>query len=125
MTFISFKIKFNCFEFCSYCFISSTFHLFIDSYYFYVNMPRKTTLNKHLTSKLQVSPNFTLDSVADSNHRGKCDVGGFLIFEWTLQQKCIILADGFIVLELSSKYANSSFSEKDLMLFFSFQFISV
>jgi hypothetical protein len=125
MTFISFKIKFNCFEFRSYCFISSTFHLFIDSYYFYVNMPRKTTLNKHLTSKLQVSPNFTLDSVADSNHRGKCDVGGFLIFEWTLQQKCIILADGFIVLELSSKYANSSFSEKDLMLFFSFQFISV
>jgi hypothetical protein len=46
-------------------------------------MPRKTTLNKHLTSKLQVSPNFTLDSVADSNYRGKCD-GGFLIFEWTL-----------------------------------------
>jgi hypothetical protein len=125
MTFISFKIKFNCFEFRSYCFISSTFHLFIDSYYFYVNMPRKTTLNKHLTSKLQVSPNFTLDSVADSNHRGKCDVGGFLIFEWTLQQKCIILADGFIVLELSSKYANSSFSEKELMLFFSFQFINV
>jgi hypothetical protein len=41
-------------------------------------------LNKHLTSKLQVSPNFTLDSVADSNYRGKCDVGGFLIFEWTL-----------------------------------------
>jgi hypothetical protein len=47
-------------------------------------MPRKTTLNKYLTSKLQVSPNFTLDSVADSNYRGKCDVGGFLIFEWTL-----------------------------------------
>jgi hypothetical protein len=49
-------------------------------------MPRKTinTLNKHLTSKLQVSPNFTLDSVAYSNHRGKCNVGGFLIFEWTL-----------------------------------------
>jgi hypothetical protein len=48
-------------------------------------MPRKTRhLNKHLTSKLQVSPNFTLDSVADSNYRGKCDVGGFLIFEWTL-----------------------------------------
>jgi hypothetical protein len=42
------------------------------------------TLNKHLTSKLQFSPNFTLDSVADNNHRGKCDVGGFLIFEWTL-----------------------------------------
>jgi hypothetical protein len=42
-------------------------------------MPRKTinTLNKHLTSKLQVSPNFTLDSVAYSNHRGKCNVGGF------------------------------------------------
>jgi hypothetical protein len=47
-------------------------------------MPRKKTLNKHLTSKLQVSPDFTLDSVADSNYRGKCDVGGFLIFEWTL-----------------------------------------
>jgi hypothetical protein len=40
-------------------------------------------LNKHLTSKLQVSPNFTLDNVTDSNYRGKCDVGGFLIFEWT------------------------------------------
>jgi hypothetical protein len=86
MTFILFKIKFNCFEFHSYCFISSTFHLFIDSYYFYLNMPRKTRhlIDKHLTSKLQVSPNFTLDSVADSNYRGKCDVGGFLIFEWTL-----------------------------------------
>jgi hypothetical protein len=34
-------------------------------------------LNKHLTSKLQVSPNFTLDSVADSNYGGKCDVGDF------------------------------------------------
>jgi hypothetical protein len=31
-----------------------------------------------------VAPNFTLDSVADSDYRGKCDVGGFLIFEWTL-----------------------------------------
>jgi hypothetical protein len=31
-----------------------------------------------------VSPNFTPDSIADSNYRGKCDVGGFLIFEWTL-----------------------------------------
>jgi hypothetical protein len=38
----------------------------------------------YLTSKLQFSPNFTLDSVADSNYRGKCDVGGFLIFEWTI-----------------------------------------
>jgi hypothetical protein len=45
----------------------STFHLFIDSYYFYLNMPRieetlinvsNLTLNKHLTSKLQFSPNF-------------------------------------------------------------------
>jgi hypothetical protein len=44
-------------------------------------MPRKT---RHLTSKLQFSQNFTLDSVADSNYRGKCDVGGFFIFEWTL-----------------------------------------
>jgi hypothetical protein len=44
----------------------STFHLFIDSYYFYLNMPRieetlinvsNLTLNKHLTSKLQFSPN--------------------------------------------------------------------
>jgi hypothetical protein len=76
--------KIQCFEFRTYCFISSTFHLFIDSYYFYLNMPRKTTLNKHLTSKLQVSPNFTLDSVAYIYYRGKCYVGGFLIFEWTL-----------------------------------------
>jgi hypothetical protein len=45
---------------------------------------KNKTVNKHLTSKLQVSPNFTLDSVADSNYQGKCDVGGFLIFEWTL-----------------------------------------
>jgi hypothetical protein len=45
---------------------------------------KNKTLNKHLTSKLQVSTNFTPDSVADSNYRGKCDVGGFLIFEWTL-----------------------------------------
>jgi hypothetical protein len=61
------------------------FHLFIDSYYFYLNMPRKTRhFNKHLTSKLQFSPNFTVNSVADSNYRGKCDVGGFLIFEWTI-----------------------------------------
>jgi hypothetical protein len=37
------------------------------------------TLNKHLTSKLQFSPNFTLDSVASSNYRRKCDVCG-----WTL-----------------------------------------
>jgi hypothetical protein len=53
-------------------------------------MPRKKTLNKHLTSKLQVSPDFTLDSVADSNYRGKCDVGGFLIFEWTLLSQGIL-----------------------------------
>jgi hypothetical protein len=41
-----------------------------------------------------VSPNLTLDSVADSNYRGKWDVGGFLIFEWTLDflqltRKCL------------------------------------
>jgi hypothetical protein len=84
MTFIWFKIKFNRFEFRSYCFISSTFHLFIDSYYFFLNMPRKTRHLINTTSKLQVAPNFTLDSVADSNYLGKCDVGGFLIFEWTL-----------------------------------------
>jgi hypothetical protein len=66
--------------------LAARFILFIDSYYFYLNMPRKTRHlpNKHLTSKLQFSPNFTLNSVADSNYRGKCDVGGFLIFEWTL-----------------------------------------
>jgi hypothetical protein len=53
-------------------------------------MPRKTRhlIPKHLTSKLQVSPNFTLDSVADSNYRGKCDVGSFLIFERSL---CVVL----------------------------------
>jgi hypothetical protein len=54
-------------------------------------------LNKHLTSKLQVSPNFTLDSVADSNYRGKCDVGGFLIFEWTLL--CIYSEFSFITMD--------------------------
>jgi hypothetical protein len=43
-----------------------------------------STFNQHLTSKLQFSPNFTLNNVADSNYRGKCDIGGFLIFEWTL-----------------------------------------
>jgi hypothetical protein len=41
----------------------------------------KKKKNKYLTSKLQLSPNFRLDSVVDSNYRGKCDVGGFLIFE--------------------------------------------
>jgi hypothetical protein len=45
---------------------------------------KNKTFNKHLTSKLQFSPKFTLNSVADSNYRGKCDIGGFLIFEWTL-----------------------------------------
>jgi hypothetical protein len=56
-------------------------------------MPRKTRhlLNKHLTSKLQVSPNFTLDSVPDSNYRGKFDVGGFLIFELTLHSPFLYL----------------------------------
>jgi hypothetical protein len=47
-------------------------------------MPRKT---RHLINITKFSPNFTLDSVADSNYRGKCDVGGFLIFEWTLSSK--------------------------------------
>jgi hypothetical protein len=47
-------------------------------------MPRKTRHLINTTSKLQVAPNFILDSVADSNYPGKCDVGGFLIFEWTL-----------------------------------------
>jgi hypothetical protein len=59
-------------------------HLFIDSYYFYLNVPRKTRHLINTSSKLQFSPNFTLNSVADSTYRGKCDVGGFLIFEWTL-----------------------------------------
>jgi hypothetical protein len=77
MAFIWFKRKFNCFEFRSYWFISSTFHLFINSYYFYLNMPRKTRHLINLTSKLQVSPNFAPDSVADRNYRGKCNVGGF------------------------------------------------
>jgi hypothetical protein len=27
---------------------------------------------------------FYTNSIADSNYRGKWDVGGFLIFEWTL-----------------------------------------
>jgi hypothetical protein len=48
---------------------------------------KNRTLNKYLTSKLQFSSNFILDSVADSNYRGKCDVGGFLIFEWTIVRK--------------------------------------
>jgi hypothetical protein len=48
-------------------------------------MPRKTKHNKYLTSKLQFSSNFILDSVADNNYRGKYDVGGFLIFEWTIE----------------------------------------
>jgi hypothetical protein len=58
-------------------------------------MPRKTRhlICKYLTSKLQVSPNFTLDSVADSNYRGKCDVGCFLIFEWTLVIQLKLLKD--------------------------------
>jgi hypothetical protein len=62
MTFIWFKIKFNCYEFRLNCFI----------------------IAQHLTSKLQFSLDFTLDSVADSNYREKFDVGGFLIFGWTL-----------------------------------------
>jgi hypothetical protein len=85
MTFISYKIRFNCFEFRSYCFISSTFHLFIDSYYFLLKHAQKNkTFNKHLTSKLQFSPNFTLNRFADGNYPEKYDVDGFLIFEWTL-----------------------------------------
>jgi hypothetical protein len=44
-------------------------------------MAIKKKKNKYLTSKLQLSPNFRLDSVVDSNYRGKCDVSGFLIFE--------------------------------------------
>jgi hypothetical protein len=48
------------------------------------NAQKNKTFNKHLTSKLQFSPKFTLNSVADSNYRGKCDVGGFLNFECTI-----------------------------------------
>jgi hypothetical protein len=52
--------------------------------YLLILAQKNKTFNKHLTSKLQFSPDFTLNTVADSNYRGKCDVGGFLIFEWTL-----------------------------------------
>jgi hypothetical protein len=54
------------------------------AYFFFIfkHAQKNKTLNEHLTSKLQVSTNCTLDSVADSNYRGKCDVGGFLIFEF-------------------------------------------
>jgi hypothetical protein len=61
-------------------------YLFIYSLLLFLlkHSQKNKTFNKHLTSKLQFSPKFTLNSVADSNYRGKCDVGGFLIFEWTL-----------------------------------------
>jgi hypothetical protein len=71
---INYDIYLIQFEFCSYCLLK--------------HAQKNKTLNIHLSSKLQVSPNFTLDSVADSNYRGKCDVGGFLIFEWTLVMMC-------------------------------------
>jgi hypothetical protein len=58
---------------------------------------KNKTLNKHLTSKLQFSPNFTPHSVADSNYRGKCDVGGFLIFEWTLDDSSVFFLQFFFV----------------------------
>jgi hypothetical protein len=51
---------------------------------------KNKTLNKHLTSKLQFSQNFTPDSVADSNDRAKCDVSVFMIFEWTLRCRSIV-----------------------------------
>jgi hypothetical protein len=73
--FIWFKIKFNCFKFRSYCFITRVARFIYFIYWFLL------FLLKH---ELQFSPNFTLNSVADSNYRGKCEVGGFLIFEWTL-----------------------------------------
>jgi hypothetical protein len=73
-------------EFRSNCFIIAQYDSVI--YYFLLfllkHAQKNKTLNKYLTSKLQFSPNFTLDSVADSNYRRKCDVGGFLIFEWTI-----------------------------------------
>jgi hypothetical protein len=49
MTFIGLKKKFNCFEFRLYCFISTTFHLFIDSYYIILlkHAPKNKTFNKH------------------------------------------------------------------------------
>jgi hypothetical protein len=59
-------------------------YLFIDSYYFYLSAQKNKTFNKHLTSKLQFSPNFTLNRFADGNYPEKYDVDGFLIFEWTL-----------------------------------------
>jgi hypothetical protein len=50
-------------------------------------MPRKTGHLINIYPQNYKSPKFSLDSVADSNYRGKCDVAGFLIFEWTL---CIV-----------------------------------
>jgi hypothetical protein len=58
---------------------------------------KNKTLNKHLTSKLQFSPNFTPHSVADSNLRGKCDVGGFLIYEWTLDDSSVFFLQFFFL----------------------------
>jgi hypothetical protein len=65
-------------------------YLLILIIFTYKHAQKNKTLNKHLTSKLQVLPNFTLDRVADSIYPGKCDVGGFLIFEWTLCIECSI-----------------------------------
>jgi hypothetical protein len=70
---------------------------------------KKKTLNKHLTSKLQFSPNFTPDSVADSNFRGKCDVGCFLIFEWTLFQNQKSTNIAFYLENKTDNVANSCF----------------
>jgi hypothetical protein len=60
-------------------------------------MPGKKPLNKYLTSKLQFSQSFRLNSIADSNYRGKCDVGGFLNFEWTIHADSRILHSFFIL----------------------------
>jgi hypothetical protein len=64
-------------------------HIVLLAAFLLKHLQKNKTFNKHLTLKLQFSPNFTLNSVADSNYRGKCD--GFLIFEWTLLSKSSVL----------------------------------
>jgi hypothetical protein len=47
----------------------------------YYNRP---SLKMHCENVSEKEPIFVNEGVADSNYRGKCDIGGFLIFEWTL-----------------------------------------
>jgi hypothetical protein len=37
----------------------------------------------------------SIDIVADNNYRGKCDVGGFLIFEWTIVECLSVLKNSY------------------------------